>query len=75
MEISIKAQGKGALSLEDVFLMVDPADEDALISIASFTANQVTLDLAPLPGPRMLTFLDAWYPGWKAYVMIRRCRF
>jgi hypothetical protein len=68
MEISIKAEGKGALSLEDVFLMVDPADEDALISIASFSANQVTLDLAPLAGPRILTFLDAWYPGWKAYV-------
>lgn len=68
VEISIKAEGKGVLSLEDVFLMVDPADEDALISIASFTANQVTLDLAPLPGPRILTFLDAWYPGWHAYV-------
>lgn len=68
VEISVKAEGKGPLSLEDVFLMVDPADEDALISIASFTANQVTLDLAPLPGPRILTFLDAWYPGWHAYV-------
>ena len=62
----LKATGK--LAIEELFLLVDPADEDELLNITSFSANAVTLEVGPLPGPRMLTFLDAWYPGWHAYV-------
>ena len=67
INISItKAAGK--LAIEEVFLLVDPADEDGLLNITNFSANTVTLDVGPLSGPRILTFLDAWYPGWHAYV-------
>ncbi len=68
VDISIKTKGNGAFDIEDIFLLTDPADEDALIKITSFTANKVELNIGPLPGPRLLTFLDAWYPGWHAYV-------
>ena len=68
VEITVKAKGSGAFAIQDAYVMADPADEDALIQIRSFTANQVELDIGPLPGSRLLTFLDAWYPGWHAYV-------
>ena len=31
-------------------------------------ANSVEVRLHDLPGPRVLTFIDSHYPGWKAYV-------
>ena len=30
--------------------------------------NAVTVDVGPLEGPRILTFVDAAYPGWSATV-------
>ena len=44
----------------------DPADEDRLIRILFRGANSVRVELAGLPGPRILTFLDPHYPGWRA---------
>lgn len=52
----------------DVFARYDPLDEGDLVQIKRRTANSVTLDVGPLPGYRILTFVDAHYPGWKAYV-------
>lgn len=67
-EISLKPEGAGTFHLDAVYLMVDKADEDGLIAINTFRANTIELEVGPLPGPRLLTFLDAWYPGWHAYV-------
>jgi hypothetical protein len=44
----------------------DLADEDRRIRILFRGANSVRVELAGLPGPRILTFLDPHYPGWRA---------
>ncbi len=49
-------------------LLVDHADENALITITSRTFNTATVEIGPLESDRMLVFLDADYPGWTAYV-------
>jgi hypothetical protein len=49
-------------------LLSDNCDEDGLIKIVSRRANRIDLEVGPLDGPRILAYLDAWYPGWHAYV-------
>ena len=38
------------------------------IRIVSRGANSVVVEVRELPGDRILTFIDAAYPGWHAYV-------
>ncbi len=66
--ISVKAPARGRFEFKDIFLLVDPGDEDGRIRIDHFSANEARLTISDLPGPRILTFLDAWYPGWTAFV-------
>jgi hypothetical protein len=49
-------------------ILADKRDENALITIKKRLANSVAVTLTNLPGPRLLTFMDAMYPGWKATV-------
>ena len=49
-------------------MVTDAGDEKDHIRIMRQTANQVDLHLADLPGPRVLLFVDGFYPGWKATV-------
>jgi hypothetical protein len=58
----------GAFEITGADLVSDNDDEDGLIKIASRRANRVDLDVGPFNGPRVLVYLDAWYPGWHAYV-------
>jgi hypothetical protein len=46
----------------------DAGDENNHIEILRQTANQTDLRLTDLPGPRVLLFVDSFYPGWKATV-------
>ena len=46
----------------------DAGDEKDHIRIVRQTANQVDLRLTDLSGPRVLLFVDSFYPGWKATV-------
>lgn len=59
---------KGQFSLQDIRIESDLNDEDELITVASRTANTVEVDLRDLPERRMLVCVDAFYPGWRAYV-------
>ncbi len=54
--------------IEEVYLLRDLADEDHRIEILSYGANRVELRLTALPAPRALAFIDADYPGWRAWV-------
>jgi len=54
--------------LTEKYLQADQADEDDLISILERGPNSVELDVGDLPDYRILTLLDAAYPGWEAYV-------
>lgn len=57
-----------SLELVALYLLSDTQDEGDRIEVLSRSANRVSVALTDLPGHRILTFLDAWYPGWKAYV-------
>jgi len=58
----------GQFSIQDIRIESDLNDEDALISVAARTANTVQVDLRDLPDRRMLVCVDAFYPGWRAYM-------
>jgi len=49
-------------------LSSDPADENELLSIRDWGANSVVLDVGPVDGYRLLSFVDAAFPGWTATV-------
>ena len=66
--ITVSPAGGGVFEFTRASLVSDNEDEDGLIKIASRCANRVDLDIGPLDGPRILACLDAWYPGWHAYV-------
>lgn len=58
----------GVCTISELAVRCDLNDEDALIRVLSRTANTVEVRVDALRGPRMLTFVDSWYPGWRAYV-------
>jgi len=58
----------GTIQLADAYVLADEADEDTHIRIVSRRANSVSVNVQDLPGYRILTFLDAAYPGWSASV-------
>lgn len=67
-QIMVENKGSGSFAFTKLQIKSDLNDEDGLIQIQSRTANTATIKVGPLPEPRILTFLDAWYPGWLAYV-------
>jgi len=56
------------VQFQEVYLAADRADENALINILSRSANSVELSVGELKDFRVLTMLDAAYPGWTAYI-------
>ncbi len=58
----------GSIQFTQIYVLSDDRDEDGLIQIRSRGANSADLDIGPLDGYRILTFLDAAYPGWQAYI-------
>lgn len=56
------------IQLTGAYVLKDLKDENKHIEIEKYTANTVSVQLKDLPGPRILTFLDSWYPGWRAWV-------
>lgn len=64
----VQNKGRGDFTFTKMQIKSDLNDEDGLIRITSRTANTATVQVGPLSGPRILTFLDSWYPGWTARV-------
>ncbi len=62
------SDASGEFRLDGLTLRTDTTDEDNLIRIIREDANQVDIEVGPLPGPRLLSYLDAAYPGWRVYV-------
>jgi len=60
--------GAGHFEFRDIYILSDLNDEDGYIRITEFTPNHVQLDVGPLEEPRILSFLDADFPGWTATV-------
>ncbi len=58
----------GAVTISDLCLLADDADENKLIRIVSRRPNDLIVQVGELPESRILTFLDADYPGWHATV-------
>lgn len=67
-QMVVENKGSGSFAFTKLQIKSDLNDEDGLIQILSRTANTARVKVGPLPEPRILTFLDAWYPGWLAYV-------
>ena len=58
----------GGTTIQGAEILSDLGDENDLIRMVDWTANRVVLKVGPLPGPRILTLVDAAYPGWSARV-------
>lgn len=56
------------VQVTDMYFVVDEADEGALILDLKFTGRTCSMQIGELPGPRILTFVDSYYPGWAAFV-------
>lgn len=63
-----KSADAAKIQWKHAHVLKDMEDEDDRIAIQRWTANRVSLTVNDLPGPRMLLFLDSYYPGWKARV-------
>jgi len=57
-----------SFSLDSAALWEDSADENNAIQILEATANTVRINLANLPAPRLLCFIEAAYPGWQTFL-------
>lgn len=59
---------QGQFVFSRVQALSDLNDEDGLLRVVRRTLNTVEVEVRDLEAPRILTYLDADYPGWKAYV-------
>ena len=66
--IYVENKGRGTFQFTGFKIKSDLNDEDSLIEILARTANTVDLQVGPLEEYRILTFLDAYYPGWYAFI-------
>lgn len=56
------------MQLMEAGVFKDSMDEDSHLVIEDRTANSVQVAIKELPGARLLTFLDSYYPGWHAWL-------
>jgi hypothetical protein len=71
VQVNLKPDFKaadGEVTIFEATIMSDVSDENARINVVSRSANSMEVDLNDLPGHRMLVCVDAFYPGWRAYV-------
>lgn len=64
--LSWPARQQKQFQITEAYVLLDSADEDAHIVIEDRTPNTVTVLLKDLPAARILTFIDSYYPGWRA---------
>ncbi len=65
IQATILAEGS-PVRIHSAQVLLDQDDEGDRIHLLSRGLNKVELELQDVPGPRVLTFLDAAYPGWTA---------
>ncbi|MFO7976261.1 MAG: YfhO family protein, partial [Candidatus Hydrogenedentota bacterium] len=65
---AVMQEEDGNLNFGRIVLASDTSDEDRKIRITERSPNSVALTVFELPEPRLLVHLDAYYPGWKAYL-------
>jgi len=58
----------GLLRLMHTELWRDWGDEDRRIEVVQRSPDTVVVRVTDLPAPRILTFVDTYYPGWRAWV-------
>jgi hypothetical protein len=69
MRLSITAVAAiESFQLDRVSIVPDLNDESDRLEVLSRKANEVSVGLNDLPGPRMLLYVDSAFPGWEAYI-------
>lgn len=58
----------GELAFLEALIRSDYGDEGGRISVLSRSANTAEVELKDLPDYRLLVNIDAFYPGWQAYI-------
>lgn len=58
----------GLLRLMHTELWRDWGDENRRIDVVQRSPDTVVVRVIDLPAPRILTFVDTYYPGWRAWV-------
>lgn len=66
--VAVKPAGRGSVAFTQAYVLSDQNDEDGCIASIERKANSTTIELRGLPGPRILIYLDADYPGWRAAI-------
>lgn len=67
-KITVANKSRDPFQFTRLLLRSDLEDEDGLIHIAGRSANRALVEIGPLEEPRILSFLDSWYPGWSAKI-------
>jgi hypothetical protein len=68
VNLILEIQGAGEIAFTQAYILSDKLDEDALITIERRGPNHAHLKVGPLPEARIISFMDAMYPGWKVYI-------
>ncbi|MCC6794024.1 MAG: YfhO family protein [Candidatus Hydrogenedentes bacterium] len=68
LRIDVSSNHPSDFVVHTVELLEDEGDERHLVRFKKFTANRVEIETGELPGPRMLVYTDASFPGWSAQI-------
>ncbi len=66
--LHVEFETPGFIQVREAKLLVDMADEHPRIEVLSEGPNHIEVALHELPGHRCLSYVDAYYPGWKAWL-------
>ncbi|MCC6152153.1 MAG: YfhO family protein [Candidatus Hydrogenedentes bacterium] len=68
LRLTATSEQPASCTIHSVELLEDALDERHLVRFSNFSANRVEIETGELPGPRMLLYTDADFPGWSAQI-------
>ncbi len=68
LRLTVAIEQPADFMLHSIELLEDELDERHLVRFSKFGANRVEIETGELPGPRILVYTDADFPGWSAQI-------